>query len=554
MKKASFFAILISLWPGAGLAQSIEDLVNDGKNTDNVTTQSMGYDRKSYSPLKQINKSNVKRLVPIWNLSLMNDMGELAAPVIYQNVMYAINGKWTFAIDIDTGRQIWRTPVEIEPGVPRAQNAFTRGAPTIYGGKLFRVTIDSHLVALDMKTGKQIWKQKFADWREGYYATGAPIVANGVLISGMAGGESTTRGFLDGWDPETGRKLWRRYTIPAPGEPGSETWPANSDAWTRGGGPTWRSGSYDAQLDLVYWGTGNAEPYDPRPREGMDSLFTSSVLAIRPKTGEIVCYYQYTPNDVYDVDGAEEHVLADMQVGGQPRKVMIQANKNGFMFVLDRTNCKLIAAHPFVRVNWATHYDLAGGRPALTDIYQRFLAGEEVEIWPQRGSNAVPIAFNPNTGLIYTTSWNLPRLQKLAPPKPQVLGADSTGVVSRPPTIKPGDVLGHFVAINPLTGEKKWEVPLTDLPSSAGTLVTDGGLVFTGTMTGEFVALDAETGKTLWQFKSGSSVNSTAITYTHKGQQYVSVASGLGGNVAKRFAADKVPTGGAMWTFALMPE
>ena len=554
MKKASFFAILISLWPGAGLAQSIEDLVNDGKNTDNVTTQSMGYDRKSYSPLKQINKSNVKRLVPIWSLSLMNDMGELSAPVIYQDVMYAINGKWTFAIDIHTGRQIWRTPVEIEPGVPRAQNAFTRGAPTIYDGKLFRVTIDSHLVALDMKTGKQIWKQKFADWREGYYATGAPIVANGVLISGMAGGESTTRGFLDGWDPETGRKLWRRYTIPAPGEPGSETWPANSDAWTRGGGPTWRSGSYDAQLDLVYWGTGNAEPYDPRPREGMDSLFTSSVLAIRPKTGEIVCYYQYTPNDVYDVDGAEEHVLADMQVGGQPRKVMIQANKNGFMFVLDRTNCKLIAAHPFVRVNWATHYDLAGGRPVLTDVYQRFLGGEEVEIWPQRGSNAVPIAFNPNTGLIYTTSWNLPRLQKLAPPKPQVLGADSTGVVSRPPTIKPGDVLGHFVAINPLTGEKKWEVPLTDLPSSAGTLVTDGGLVFTGTMTGEFVALDAETGKTLWQFKSGSSINSTAITYTHKGQQYVSVASGLGGNVAKRFAADKVPTGGAMWTFALMPE
>jgi alcohol dehydrogenase (cytochrome c) len=554
MKKASFFAILISLWPGAGLAQSIEDLVNDGKNTDNVTTQSMGYDRKSYSPLKQINKSNVKRLVPIWSLSLMNDMGELSAPVIYQDVMYAINGKWTFAIDIHTGRQIWRTPVEIEPGVPRAQNAFTRGAPTIYDGKLFRVTIDSHLVALDMKTGKQIWKQKFADWREGYYATGAPIVANGVLISGMAGGESTTRGFLDGWDPETGRKLWRRYTIPAPGEPGSETWPANSDAWTRGGGPTWRSGSYDPQLDLVYWGTGNAEPYDPRPREGMDSLFTSSVLAIRPKTGEIVCYYQYTPNDVYDVDGAEEHVLADMQVGGQPRKVMIQANKNGFMFVLDRTNCKLIAAHPFVRVNWATHYDLAGGRPVLTDIYQRFLTGEEVEIWPQRGSNAVPIAFNPNTGLIYTTSWNLPRLQKLAPPKPQVLGADSTGVVSRPPTIKPGDVLGHFVAINPLTGEKKWEVPLTDLPSSAGTLVTDGGLVFTGTMTGEFVALDAETGKTLWQFKSGSSINSTAITYTHKGQQYVSVASGLGGNVAKRFAADKVPTGGAMWTFALMPE
>ena len=200
----------------------------------------------------------------------MNDSGELSAPAIYNGVMYVINGKWTFAIDVETGKQIWRTPVETEPGMTRVATfgAFTRGAPTLYNGKLFRVTIDNHILALDMKTGKEIWKQKFADWREGYYATGAPIIANGVLISGMAGGESTTRGFLDGWDPETGKKLWRRYTIPEPGQPGSETWPPNSDAWTRGGGPTWRSGTYDPQLDLVYWGTGNAEPYDPRPRGG----------------------------------------------------------------------------------------------------------------------------------------------------------------------------------------------------------------------------------------------------------------------------------------------
>ena len=227
------------------------------------------------------------------------------------------------------------------------------------------MTIDNHVLALDMKTGEEVWNQKFADLKDGYYATGGPIVANGVLISGVAGGESTTRGFLDGWDPDTGKKLWRRYTIPAPGEPGSETWPKNSDAWTQGGGPTWRSGSYDPQLDLVYWGTGNAEPYDPRPREGLDSLFTNSVLAIRPKTGEIACYFQYTPNDVYDVDATDENVLADIQVGGQPRKVMIQTNKNGFLYVLDRTNCKLIAAHPYVKVNWATSIDLATGRPGV---------------------------------------------------------------------------------------------------------------------------------------------------------------------------------------------
>src|SRR5246127_1493869 len=446
MKKLWLCAALLAFEAALGLTQTTEELVNDGKNTENVTTQSMGYDRKSYSPLKQINKSNVKRLVPVWNASVMNDQGELAQPAIYNGVMYVINGKWTFAIDVETGRQIWRTPTEIEAGVTRA--AFNRGAATIYNGKVFRVTIDNHLLALDMKTGKELWNQKFAEAKEGFYATGGPIVANGVLISGVSGGESTTRGFLDGWDPDTGKKLWRRYTIPAPGEPGSETWPKNSDAWMRGGGPTWRSGSYDPQLDLVYWGTGNAEPYDPRPREGLDNLYTNSVLAIRPKTGEMVCYYQYTPNDVYDVDATDEQVLADIRVGGQLRKVMIQANKNGFMYVLDRTNCTLIAAHPIVKVNWATEIDLKTGRPILTDVYKRFVAGEEVEIWPSRGTNAVPIAINPNTGVVFASTWNIPRIQKLADPKPPVPGKDSTGVIARPATINPGDVVGHFAAIS----------------------------------------------------------------------------------------------------------
>ena len=535
-----------------GFAQTTQELLNDSKNTENVTTQSMGYDRKSFSPLAQINRSNVKRLVPVWNASVMNDTGELAQPTIYNGVMYVINGKWTFAIDVATGQQIWRTPVELEAGIRRTP--FHRGAATIYNGKLFRVTVDNHLLALDMKTGQPVWTQKFADAKDGYYATGGPIVANGVLISGVAGGESTTRGFLDGWDPDTGKKLWRRYTIPAPGEPGSETWPKNSDAWTQGGGPTWRSGAYDPQLDLVYWGTGNAEPYDPRPREGLDSLFTNSVLAIRPKTGEVACYFQYTPNDVYDVDATDEQVLADIPVNGQMRKVMIQANKNGFLYVIDRTNCKFIAGHPFVKVNWASNVDPVTGRPVLTDVYQRFAAGEEVEIFPSRGTNAVPIAFNPNTGLIYASTWEVPRIQKLSTPKPPAKGGESTGVTARFPQMKDTDVFGHFAAINPLTGEKKWEIPLTGMPSSAGMLATGGGLLFTGKLTGEFVALDQDTGQTLWQFKTGSSVNSTAITYTHNGRQYVTVASGLGGTLATRYAGRKVPTGGSIWTFALQEE
>src|SRR5262245_51908517 len=554
MKKLWLLASVAGLWCGPALAQTMDELLNDGKNPDNVITQSMGFSRQSYSPLNKINKGNVKRLVPVWSTSMQNEMGELAAPVVYNGVMYVINGKWTYALDVETGNVIWRTAVEFEEGTPRATNAFTRGAPTLYNGKLFRVTVDNHLVALDMKTGKQVWKQKFADWKEGYYATSAPIVANGVLISGMAGGESTTRGFLDGWDPDTGNKLWRRYTIPAPGEPGSETWPANSDAWKYGGGPTWRSGSYDPQLDLVYWGTGNAEPYDPRPREALDSLYTSSVLAIRPKTGELVCYYQYTPNDVYDVDATDEQVLADLTINGQPRKVMIQSNKNGFMYVLDRTNCKPIAAHPYTKVNWAAGVDLATGRPQLTGVYKDFLAGDEVEIYPSRGSNSVPIALNPNKGLVYAAPWDLPRIQKLAPPKVQEIGKESTGVIARQPNVTPGQVVGYFIAFDPLSGQRKWEVPLTDIPSSAGMLVTGGGLVFTGKPTGEFIALDEDTGKTLWQFKTGSSVNATAITYTHKGRQYVSIASGMGGTLARRYVGGKVPTGGSLWTFALISE
>ena len=245
-------------------------------------------------------------------------------------------------------------------------------------------------------------------------------------------------------------------------------------------------------------------------------------------------------------------MLADIQINGQPRKVMIQANKNGFMYVVDRTNCKLIAAHPYVKVNWASKIDLTTGRPVLTDVYKRFLSGDEVEIWPSRGTNAVPISFNPNTGLIYATTWNLPRIQKLGPPPPQGLGASTTGVTARLPDVKAGDALGFILAINPVTGEKKWEVPLTDFPSSAGVLTTAGGLVFTGKLSGEFIALDEKTGKTLWQFKTGSSINSTAITYTFSGRQYITVASGLGGGLANRYAQDKVPTGGSIWTFALI--
>jgi alcohol dehydrogenase (cytochrome c) len=549
-------AVCLSWWCLFAIAQTTEELRNVSKNTDNVTTQGMGYDLKNHSPLTQINRSNVKRLVPIWNISLMNDQGELAQPTVYNGVMYVVNGKWTFAIDVGTGRQIWRTPVESAPeaAAHACCSAINRGAATIYNGKLFRVTLDAHVLALDMKTGAQLWKQKFADFNEGYTATSAPLIANGVLITGMAGGDYTTRGFLNGWDPETGRHLWRLYTIPGPGEPGSETWPKDSDSYKYGGAATWRTGAYDPELDLVYWGTGNAEPWDPHPRGGPDSLYSSSLLAIRPKTGELVWHYQYTPNDVYDVDGSDEPVLADVMIDGQMRKVLFQANKNGFVYTLDRTNGRLIAAHPFTRVNWATQIDLQTGRPVLTDLGDRFTRGEEVAIYPQRGTNAAPVAYNPSTGLIYTSSWEIPRIIKIAPPAKQVIGARSIGVTVRRYEIQPGEVVGHHIAIDPISGKKKWEIPLLEKANSAGMLVTDGGLIFTGTLLGKVIALDEETGETVWEFQTGSGINATPITYTYNGRQYLSIASGLGGLNARAMAGNSVPTGGSMWTFALLPE
>ncbi len=549
-------AACMALTAIAATAQTAEELIQADRNTDNVPVQGMGYHLRNYSPLNQINKSNIKRLVPVWSISLQNNFGETAQPTVYNGVMYVVNAKQTFAIDVATGRQIWRTEMDWPPeaAAKACCGVTSRGTATLYNGKLYRVTLDNHIVALDMKTGKLVWKQQFADYKEGYTATSAPLIANGVVITGMAGGEFTTRGFLNGWDPETGKHLWKRYTIPAPGEPGSETWPKDSEAYKFGGAPTWRSGAYDPELDLVYWGTGNAQPWAPKNRGGLDSLYASSVLAIRPKTGEIVWHYQYTPNDVYDVDATDEPVLADILFEGKPRKVMFQVNKNGFMYTLDRGTGKLLAAHPFTKVNWATHIDLKTGRPVLTELHDKLVRGEEVQIYPQRGVNAVPVAFNPKTGLIYTSSWQLPRIVKIDPAPKFVMGGRHTGVISRTAASKPGDIVGHHIAMDPVSGKKKWEIPLADQASSAGMLATEGGLLFTGLVDGRFVALDEATGRTLWEFQTSSGINATAITYTHKGRQYVSIASGLGGNSARRMAHGKVPLGGAMWTFALFRE
>jgi alcohol dehydrogenase (cytochrome c) len=557
---ASAVCVVLLLGTGAA-AQTFDDLKKDGNggSTDNILTYGMGYHQQRYSPLKQINKQTVKRLVPVWSLSLDNNWGEQAQPIIYNGVMYVTNAKATVAIDVATGKQIWKQTLDWPPETPRVIccGVSNKGA-AIYNGKVFRTTLDAHIIAYDAKDGKELWKSKAAEWREGFSLTVAPLVVNGILVTGVSGAEFGIRGFIDGWDTETGNHLWRRYTIPARGEKGNETWPQNNNAWEIGGGSAWITGSYDPELDLMYWGIGNPAPWASQSRDG-DNLYTSSVLAMRPATGEIVWYYQFTPNDAYDYDGCWELIIADIDVGGQKRKVIMQLDRNGFLYVIDRTNGKLLAANAFEKVNWASHVDRETGRPIETEIAKSIRAGKATEHWPSTrgGKNWPHAAFNPETGLLYANTLHEGRMYKHLEIKPHVVGQRYQFIDNLPLPRAADEPVGHMEAIDPFTAQKKWRTPLMDFQIWSAMLATGGGLLFTGKETGEFIAVDADTGEVIWQFQTGSGINAIPVTYTHQGRQYVTVLSGIGGlywNIAREQLKDRVPQSGSVWTFALLPE
>ncbi|HZF19182.1 MAG TPA: PQQ-dependent dehydrogenase, methanol/ethanol family [Burkholderiales bacterium] len=549
-------ALIGCAFAAAASAQTTADLIADGKNSDNVLNYGMGYYQNRYSPLKQINRQTVKRLVPAWNLSLNSAYGEQGQPLVHDGLLFAADAEATVAIDVATGKQAWRVPVDFDPGTPRVVCCgVSNKGPAVYNGRVYRGTLDAFLVALDQKTGKQVWKEKVAEWKDGFSITGAPLVANGVLISGMSGAEFGVRGFLDGYDPETGKRLWRLYTIPAPGEKGSETWPKD-DSWQRGGGSTWITGSYDPELDLVYWGIGNAGPWNPAGRPG-DNLYTASVLAIKPKTGEVVWHYQLVPNEMFDLDATWEWILADIPVDGAKRKVMMHFSRGGFLYVLDRTNGKLLSAKPFEKVNWATHVDMATGRPVESDVAKKVRAGEQIELWPGQwgGKNWAHAAFNPETGLLYANTMHNSRMIKFTPVDYKV-GQRYVGLENLPAPREPGSPIAHVDAIEPLTAKHRWRAPIMDIPHYSAMLATAGGLLFTGKETGEFIAIDIDTGKTVWQFQTGSGINAQPITFTVQGRQYVAIQSGIGGVNVLRMgdALRNVPRGGSVWAFALMPE
>jgi alcohol dehydrogenase (cytochrome c) len=533
-------------------AQTSEQLVKGATDTSNVLNYGMGYNLNRFSTLDQINKDTVKNLVPVWNYSFADDRSEESQPLVYQGVIYVTTHSATMAIDAKTGKQIWKTKVEYPPETPRIVccGIINRGA-ALFDGKVFRTTLDANVIALEAKTGKELWRQKAADIKEGYSMTVAPLVADGVVLTGISGAEFGTRGFIDGWDPASGKHLWRTHTIPSPDEPGGDTW--KGDTWKFGGGSTWITGSYDPELNTVYWGIGNPGPFNSAVRPG-DNLYTCSVLALDPKTGKIKWHYQFSPNNPFDYDSVAEMVLADMNIEGKPTKVLMDANRNGFFYVLDRTNGKLLAANPYVKVNWATGIDLKTGRPIETDITRDAREGKKVTVFPSilGGKNWEPMSYNPQTGIAYANTLAFGGHYKTEPVTYKAgewyLGMDLTDLWEW------GDgPRGHLKAIDPLTGKTKWEAP-SDIPRFSGVLSTAGGIVFSGQLTGEFEAFDVDSGKKLWQFQTGSGIEGQPVTWQQDGMQYVAVASGYGG-VYSLFSGDerlaKVPPGGSLWVFAL---
>jgi len=415
MKRLLMAVAVAALLPLGARAQTAEQLANGAHDTKNVLNYGMGYDLQRYSTLTQINKSTVKKLVPVWNYSYDDNRSEESQPLVYDGVLYVTTNSATMAIDAKTGHQLWKTKVDYPPETPRIVccGIINRGA-ALYDGKVYRTTLDANVIALDAKTGKQVWKENAIDFKTGYSMTVAPLVADGVVITGVSGAEFGTRLFIDGWDAETGKHLWRTYTVPLSGEPHGDTWPG--DTAQHGGGSTWITGSFDPELHTVYWGIGNPGPFNAAVRKG-DNLYTDSVLALDPKTGKIKWYFQFSPNDPFDYDSVAEMVLADLKVNGKPTKVVMDANRNGFLYVIDRTSGKLLAANPYVKVNWAKGIDMKTGRPIDTDVIQKARAGEKVELWPSilGGKNWEPVAFDPKRDTVYANTLNFGMPYKAIP-------------------------------------------------------------------------------------------------------------------------------------------
>lgn len=528
-----------------------ERLLQARAEPQNWLTYYGAYDGQRYSTLDQITPENVQHLAPAWVFQF-GSIGEHAgqstyafeaAPIVVDGIMYVSGWEgWVWAINAASGEVLWRYKHEIPFDTPICCGNVNRGVAVAHG-KVFLASLNAHVVALDAVTGNCLWDRVNGDVRAGESATVAPLVVKNLVIVGSSGGEFGVRGHLDAYDIDTGEHAWRTYTVPEPGEPGSQTWP-DDQSWSRGGGNCWVTGSYDPELNLLYWGTGNPAPdFDGSVREG-DNLYTDSVIAVNPDNGEIQWHYQYNPHDVWDYDSNMESILFELD----GRKLLGHFNKNGYFFVLDRTNGELVRVTPFAeRITWGEITPDGTVTPKISPTKE----DESVHFFPGPGGGKewTHAAYNPNTQLFY-----VPVQDVGATVTPQPMDfKESLPYWAAKVTVDLEDMQGFVKAFDAATGEEVWRWR-NETPMCASVLATGGDLVFTGTPTGQFLAFHARTGELLWQFQTGSGHHSSPTTYSVDGRQYVAVPVGWGGWV-DGFAAGMMgePHGDALFAFAL-PE
>ena len=543
---ASMNSTLSGQAPPVAEGVTFDRLRNARAEPQNWLTYYGAYDGQRYSALDQITTSNVAQLKPAWVfqagiIGLVATPATYsfeAAPIVVDGVMYVSGWDgYVWALDAANGKLLWQYKHSIPLDVPLCCGNVNRGV-AVASGKIYVATANGHLVALDAVSGKPVWSQVFVDVRAGESATMAPLVVKNLVLAGSSGAEYGVRGHIDAFDLESGKRAWRRYNVPKPGEPGAESW--TDTAWETGGGSAWVTGTYDAELDLVYWGTGNPGPdFNGGVRPG-NNLYTSSVVAFDPDDGQLRWLYQWTPHDVWDYDGVNENILFEQD----GRKLLAHFDKNGYFFVLDRTNGKLVRATKFGRVTWADIDSETGSVDVkLTPSAEGTLicpgpAG--LKEWPHA-------AYSQKTRLLYTPVVEACGVFKVKPAEFREGMPYWGGEAS----VAEQEQWGHVKAFDPATGREVWSWRNVH-PIVSSILATAGDLVFAGTPAGEAIALHARTGEPLWRFQTGSGIHSNPITYGVRGKQYVAIPTGWGGWVEGYAPAMYgAPRGTALFVFAL---
>jgi alcohol dehydrogenase (cytochrome c) len=550
-------ALALLSYPLAAQAPvTYERLLNTAKEPHNWLTYGGDYFSHRHSPLTQITPANLKSLGLTWVYQSPLTGSWQATPIVVDGIMYLTQRpNDVIALDAATGRVFWTYRHTNDPTLVVCCGSNNRGV-AILGETLFMGTLDAHLIALDARSGRPIWKTRVADSKAGYSITVSPLIIKDKVVIGMGGGEYGIRGFISAYDAKTGKEAWRFYTIPGPGEPGHETWeacPPNSktycdpEAWKHGGGSIWVTGSYDPELNLTYWGTGNAGPDYAHVQRPGDNLYAASVVALDADTGKLRWHYQFTPHDPYDYDSVQVPVLANITFEGKPVKAMLWANRNGLYYVLDRVTGKFLLGKPFVKVNWMNGFD-ANGRPNHTPQPPGMPTYPAI----QGGTNWYSPSYSARTQLMYISAWedqgqlygftpleyqegrnftggvNQPFVPMANEPTKAIPGAPAIQGLIRGPINNWTDAAGHgaIMAIEPASGAIKWKFNMTDV-TDAGIVTTASDLLITGGREGYLQILDARTGTLLWKTNLGAQVRQNPITYAVNGKQHIAVIAGL---------------------------